>query len=116
MATSLTGTRIRDHRRAQGLRQTALAEAAGISPSYLNLIEHNKRNVSEKVLGALAQALDLDPADLADQTESALASELRLAASQLGSEAPDSDQAVVFGGHVSVTRIDLAEIGQNLVD
>lgn len=31
-------------------------------------------------------------------------------------EAPDSDQAVVFGGHVSVTRIDLAEIGQNLVD
>lgn len=29
-------------------------------------------------------------------------------------DAPDSDQAVVFDGHVSVTRIDLAEIGQNL--
>ena len=31
-------------------------------------------------------------------------------------ESPDSDQAVVFGGHVSVTRIDLAEIGQNMTD
>ncbi len=31
-------------------------------------------------------------------------------------DAPDSDQAVVFAGHVSVTRIDLAEIGQNLDD
>ena len=28
-------------------------------------------------------------------------------------DAPDSDQAVVFDGHVSATRIDLAEIGQN---
>lgn len=92
MATSLTGTRIRDHRRTQGMRQTALAQAAGISPSYLNLIEHNKRNVSDKVLRALAGALDLDPSDLGDQSESALAAELRLAASQLGSEAPETDK------------------------
>lgn len=28
-------------------------------------------------------------------------------------QAPDSDQAVVFSGHVSATRIDLSEIGQN---
>lgn len=28
-------------------------------------------------------------------------------------QAPDSDQAVVFAGHVSATRIDLGEIGQN---
>jgi 5'-nucleotidase len=31
-------------------------------------------------------------------------------------QAPDSDQAVVFGGHVSATLIDLAEIGQNMTD
>jgi broad specificity polyphosphatase/5'/3'-nucleotidase SurE len=31
-------------------------------------------------------------------------------------QAPDSDQAVVSGGHVSATLIDLAEIGQNMTD
>lgn len=92
MANSLTGTRIREERRARGVRQTALAQQAGISASYLNLIEHNKRNVSPKVLAAVARALRMDPADLGDQTESALASELRHAATELASEGPEMDQ------------------------
>ena len=33
------GPRIRRIRNAKGLTQTAMAEALGISPSYLNLIE-----------------------------------------------------------------------------
>ncbi|MEM1268218.1 MAG: helix-turn-helix transcriptional regulator, partial [Pseudomonadota bacterium] len=37
MTSSSTGGRIRDVRRRVGISQTALAKAAGISPSYLNL-------------------------------------------------------------------------------
>ncbi|ASU69335.1 helix-turn-helix domain-containing protein [Brucella abortus] len=35
------GPRIRRIRNERGLTQTAMAEALGISPSYLNLIERN---------------------------------------------------------------------------
>ena len=38
----LTGTRIRERRLALSRRQADVARAAGISPAYLNLIEHNR--------------------------------------------------------------------------
>ena len=38
MSTAMTGLRIRERRRAAGLRQVELAERMGISASYLNLI------------------------------------------------------------------------------
>jgi transcriptional regulator with XRE-family HTH domain len=55
--SALTGTRIRERRILIGMRQAELARAAGISASYLNLIEHNRRRVGEDVLAALARAL-----------------------------------------------------------
>lgn len=60
-AQTLTGTRIRQHRLRLGLRQAELAARAGISPSYLNLIEHNRRNIAGKLLGRLADVLGTDP-------------------------------------------------------
>lgn len=83
MLKSLSGTRIRECRRKTQLTQKALAEAAGISPSYLNLIEHNKRSVAGKVLLAIARVLDVAPAELADGVESGLISDLRQAAAHL---------------------------------
>ena len=44
----LTGGRIRERRIALGLRQAELAPRAGISASYLNLIEHNRRRIGGK--------------------------------------------------------------------
>ncbi|MDP1576045.1 MAG: helix-turn-helix transcriptional regulator, partial [Cypionkella sp.] len=41
--SALTGTRLRERRVALGQRQADLAETVGISASYLNLIEHNRR-------------------------------------------------------------------------
>ena len=41
--STLTGTRIREKRTVQNIRQADLAREVGISPSYLNLIEHNRR-------------------------------------------------------------------------
>ena len=57
MARTLVGQRIRDHRRAQGVTQAALAQRVGISPSYLNLIESDRRNIAGALLQRIARAL-----------------------------------------------------------
>ncbi len=80
MAYSLTGTRIRELRRRAGQSQTALAAAAGISTSYLNLIEHNKRGIAGRVLQAIARELGVTPAELSEEADSALMESLEQAA------------------------------------
>ena len=80
-ARALTGGRIRSRRLDLGLRQVELAQKAGISASYLNLIEHNRRRIGGKLLADLARALTLDPATLAEGTEGAVLDSLRIAAS-----------------------------------
>jgi hypothetical protein len=51
---------VRALRRGRGLTQAQLAERLGISASYLNLIEHGRRNLSAPVLIKLASVLELD--------------------------------------------------------
>ena len=58
--TSPLGAKVRALRRERGLTQAQLAERLGISASYLNLIEHNKRSLSAPLLIKLAALLDLD--------------------------------------------------------
>jgi len=47
---NLTGSRIRERRMIAGVRQADLARRIGISASYLNLIEHNRRRIGGKTL------------------------------------------------------------------
>lgn len=47
-------------REYRGLTMSALAEAAGISQSYLSDIENGKKDGSVKVLKRIAQALNTD--------------------------------------------------------
>ena len=54
------GAKLRLLRRQEGLSQVQLAERLGISPSYLNLIEANKRPLTAPLLLRLAQAFQLD--------------------------------------------------------
>lgn len=54
------GGRIREIRAQKGLKQSALAKLVGISPTYLNLIEHDKRAVAGKLLSVFASALETD--------------------------------------------------------
>lgn len=49
---------LRDLRQRSGLEQKTVAELAGISPSFLCLLEHGKRDVSLGKLGAIARACD----------------------------------------------------------
>jgi predicted transcriptional regulator/transcriptional regulator with XRE-family HTH domain len=60
MARLPVGLHIRRHRRQLGVTQAALAARVGISASYLNLIEHGKREVAGRLLRRLTEELDLD--------------------------------------------------------
>lgn len=57
MARTLIGQRIRDHRKAKGWTQAALAARLDISPSYLNLIESDRRNIAGALLKRIADIL-----------------------------------------------------------
>lgn len=77
---ALTGTRLRDRRLLIGLRQADLARAVGVSPAYVNLIEHNRRKVGPDLLARLATVLGVETASLAEGAEGALFDVLREAA------------------------------------
>jgi hypothetical protein len=96
--TALTGSRLRERRMALGLRQSDLALRAGISASYLNLIEHNRRSVTPEVLARLAAALGADPAQFAEGADAPLIEELRAAAAALSSAGAEVDRAEEFIG------------------
>ena len=82
--SALTGSRLRSARVALGLRQGDLAQRAGISASYLNLIEHNRRRVDGAVLQRLADALGQPAASFHDGVSGALLDDLRAAAAGSG--------------------------------
>jgi len=54
------GWEIRSLRRSREMTQARLADRLGISPSYLNLIEHDRRALTAPLLIKLAQVLDID--------------------------------------------------------
>ncbi|MCQ0093854.1 helix-turn-helix domain-containing protein [Roseovarius sp. M141] len=99
------GTRIRERRLARGVAQGALASQAGISPSYLNLIEHNRRKIGGRILLRLAEALEVDAQTLSQGGEAALIAALREAAGEAAeagdadtTPTPDLDRAEEFAG------------------
>lgn len=76
-AEGLIGSRIRERRQVVGLRQADLARQAGISASYLNLIEHNRRRIGGKLLLQIADVLGVASTVLIEGAEAALIASLR---------------------------------------
>lgn len=74
------GARIRDLRLSQGRAQAELARAAGISPAYLNLIEHDRRSLTPAMRTRLAEALGTSGEELESGREESLLAALRVAA------------------------------------
>lgn len=70
------GGRIRRLRRQRRLSQADLAQALGISASYLNLIEHNRRKITVPLLFALAGQFGVEPGELMDGDETRLVGDL----------------------------------------
>ncbi|MGX9350721.1 helix-turn-helix domain-containing protein [Shimia sp. W99] len=95
---TLTGSRIRERRVMAGLRQAELAREVGISASYLNLIEHNRRRIGGKLLVDIAQVLGVEASLLSEGAEAAVIATLREAAADSGSEAQELDRIDEFAG------------------
>lgn len=70
------GARVRALRRRAALTQVQLADRLGISPSYLNLIENNKRPLPAEVLIQLAAQFQVDLASFAGDDEGRTVSDL----------------------------------------
>lgn len=94
----LTGSRIRARRLDLNLRQAHLATACGISASYLNLIEHNRRRIGGKLLNDLARALKVDPSALAQGADDLLLGDLRAAAERVGAAPGEEEPAEEMAG------------------
>lgn len=92
----MIGTRIRERRVLAGIRQIDLAKRVGISPSYLNLIEHNRRRIGGKTLLRLADALDVEPSLLSEGAAATLVAGLREAAGVADDAGPERDRAEEF--------------------
>ena len=90
--SALTGTRLRERRLALGLRQGELAATVGISGSYLNLIEHNRRRIADDLLARLADALQVTLASLQDGPGSDLIDSLREAAAAVPAAGAEVDR------------------------
>ncbi|GMV48003.1 MAG: hypothetical protein AMXMBFR66_34010 [Pseudomonadota bacterium] len=76
MRRSLIGPTLRERRRALGITQSRLAADVGISASYLNLIESDKRNIAGALLKRIAEALGLAVDELDGAAERRLLDDL----------------------------------------
>lgn len=70
------GSRIKRLRRQRNLSQSDLAAALGISASYLNLIEHNRRRTTVALLLKAAAFFGVDAGELAEADGSRLSGDL----------------------------------------
>ena len=70
------GGKLRRLRQERRLTQVQMAEALGISPSYLNLLESNQRPVTVRVLLKLAEKFQIDLNALASDDDERLAAAL----------------------------------------
>ncbi len=74
---AMLGHKVRRLRQEAGLTQMEMAETLEISPSYLNLIEHNQRPVTVPLLFRLGQAFEIDLREFAEDEDARLAAGLR---------------------------------------
>jgi predicted transcriptional regulator/transcriptional regulator with XRE-family HTH domain len=70
------GAKVRSIRRREQMTQAELAQRLAISPSYLNLIEHNQRPLPAHLLVRLAQVFKVELAVFADDSQVRLADDL----------------------------------------
>ena len=73
---ALLGNRLRGLRQRRGVTQVEMAARLGISPSYLNLIEHNRRALTPPLLLKLAEAYEVDMQAFSGTEEARLLAEL----------------------------------------
>ncbi len=112
----LAGTRIRERRIMARMRQADLAQRAGISASYLNLIEHNRRRIGGKLLVRIAEKLSVEPSVLSEGAEAALLSALREARAAAPGAGAEADTVEEFASRFPGWAALLAERQKRVTD
>ena len=77
MKTMQIGGKLRRLRQERRLTQTQMAQELGISPSYLNQIEHDARPLTVPVLIRITEVFGVDTTYFAPHDASRLVSDLR---------------------------------------
>ncbi|RWR30844.1 XRE family transcriptional regulator [Sinirhodobacter populi] len=105
MAKTYMGVRLRRLREERGLTQAALAQALGISPSYLNQIEQNQRPLTVPVLLKLNGAFGLDVQLFSDDGEARLITDLRVALADQGADTSMAEVRELAANMPGVARL-----------
>ncbi|MFH7594121.1 short-chain fatty acyl-CoA regulator family protein [Streptomyces racemochromogenes] len=101
MSKTYAGARLRRLREERRMSQAELARVLGISPSYLNQMEHDSRPLTVPVLLRLTEAFGVDPGFFSERDTSRLVADLREA---LANEVADA----------RVSASDLAELATRM--
>ncbi|MYS33075.1 hypothetical protein K388_04194 [Streptomyces sp. KhCrAH-43] len=96
MSKTYAGARLRQLREERRMKQADLARVLGISPSYLNQMEHDSRPLTVPVLLRLTEAFGVDPAFFSERDTTRLLADLREA----------------LAGEVTESRVSASELGE----
>ncbi len=88
------GQRVRSRRQELGLTQSGLAKSVGISGSYLNLIENDKRPIGGALQKRIAHRLGIDITSLTGERDAGLIQDLMEVSAALGLTDLDEQGAV----------------------
>lgn len=110
------GARIRAARTRSGLTQAAAARAAGISPSYLNLIEHGRRPIAGALLGKIAEALGEEVSALTRGPDPAALALLQTLAVEAGLDQAAADEFAMGSPEWSRILVNLKRHADSLAD
>lgn len=100
MSKTFVGVRLRRLREERGLTQTAVAQALGISNSYLSQIEQNQRPLTVSLLLKLNAAFGVDVQLFSEDEEGRLISDVR--------------EALGEGGAEQISTVELRELALNM--
>ncbi|MFE2283240.1 short-chain fatty acyl-CoA regulator family protein [Streptomyces sp. NPDC059443] len=120
MSKTYAGSRLRRLREERRMSQAELARVLGISPSYLNQMEHDSRPLTVPVLLRLTEAFGVDPCFFSERDTSRLVADLReaLAGEVAEARVSPSDLAELATRMPAVASVllDLGRRGQLLTE
>lgn len=93
----MLGNRLRRLRKEKKLTQVELADRLGISASYLNLLEHNRRSITAPLLLRASQVLQVDPLIFSPREDGHLVAEVTEALKDPLFETEDLDESDIAG-------------------
>ncbi|MFI5662442.1 short-chain fatty acyl-CoA regulator family protein [Streptomyces sp. NPDC051684] len=110
MGKTYAGARLRRLRDERGFSQAELARTLGISPSYLNQMEHDARPLTVQVLLRLTEVFGVDPGFFSERDTGRLVADLREAL------AAEIDAARVGATDLTELASRMPEVAQVLLD